>query len=230
MSLEAMMLLQSVFATSKADDIVRQRQFPLAYSLLSVILPAIVILTAMLVLRAVGIEQSYVARVTKSILDYRTSIALDPSLASIAELTGRVRFAAVQMPLVVTAYVGISAAVLTAVRVFRDHGGVEIPIGLFVVGVLAISSALAAFIKLFGSDSIPGIKLRDFFVYLVPSMLEIKFGYPQARELSMQIEHRGLYGASLGIFAAGSMIGAAAILAYRWQIASWCELVIFAGS
>jgi hypothetical protein len=214
------MWLTGFFAGPPADDVAQQRRASLLYSLLTVLLPLLVVTTGMFVLKAVHIDQDYMEAITKAILDTRPYPPVDSAQSAIADITGRFRFAAAHTLLVVVAYIGVAAAFVVVATALRDNGGLPRDIGLLVLAIVAATLLFALCWKLYGLDFIPGIKVRDFFVYVTPEMLA-KSGYRDAGRLTEQIEGRGGYGGAVVITAAGSLIVAAMILAYRWRTPTW---------
>jgi hypothetical protein len=216
------MWLTRLFAP-RPDEIRRQRRRSLSFSVMTVLLPLVVLAAGLFVLDALGINQDYVTAVTTGVLDMREWAALDPALASINDLAGRVRFAAAHTLMIMTAYAAMVAALTVSFAIFRDHGGIERAVGVFGLAVVIVTFAVAVYGAIyFRLDQLPGIKLRDFFIYLMPEILA-KSQYGPAPELTRQIEVRGRYGSAIGLAAAGFLIAAASILAYRWQADVWCR-------
>jgi hypothetical protein len=216
------MWLQRFFATPAGDDVIWRRRATILYSILTLLLPLLVILTGMFVLKAVRIDKEYMDAITKAILDSRPYPLVDDAYSALADITGRFRFAAAHTLLIVTAYIGVAAALVVAIGVLRDNGGLPRDIGILVLAILVATLVFALCWKLYGLDFIPGIKVRDFFIYVTPEMLS-KSGYAAAAKLTEQLESRGGYGGAIAIAAAGCLIGAAMILAYRWPTARWSE-------
>ncbi|HEX8165840.1 MAG TPA: hypothetical protein VF601_08635 [Beijerinckiaceae bacterium] len=214
------MWLTSLFARPAADDVQRQRRASLLYSILTVLLPLLVVTTGMFVLKAVHIDKEYIDAITKAILDTRSYPPVDSAQSAIADITGRFRFAAAHTLLVITAYVGVAAGIVVAVSALRDNGGLPRDIGILALAVMVATLLFALCWKLYGLNFVPGIKVRDFFIYLTPEMLA-KSGYQDALKLLEQLERRGGYGGAVAIAAAGSLTVAAMVLAYRWRTPVW---------
>ncbi len=216
------MWFEHFFSKTSGAAASTQRRGSLYYSVLTLTFPTAVFFVCMIVVAAVGIDQNYLNTITKSIFDGHVWTQVDAANSAIADLNGRMRFAAAQAVLIATAWIAIISAAAVAYRTFRDHGGVEPGIGILALFVAVTTIAIFVFLRAEGTDWLPGIKIRDYFVYVVPEMLN-QSGFSRSNDLVEQIERHGGHGGALGLLSATFVIGSSAVLAYRWKAPVWAN-------
>lgn len=217
------------------DDIAWRRRAPLAYPALSFLLPLLVLAVGLWIAAGL-VSTNYINGLSGRIFP-ATGQEQDCTLAppkvgeliwpkvagptiAIRDFSGRLRFAAAYSLMIFTGYLVMALAIAIAWGLFRQHGGVEPKIGRFVGVVFLVALAAAPFFW----SGVPGVKIGDFYTYVVPQILCVaNLPDAQVQELNVQIQARGRYGTYVGIGAAACVVAVAAILAYRWQAPGWSQ-------
>jgi hypothetical protein len=223
-------------APSPPLDIAWRRRAPLVYPVLSFVLPLLVLGVGLWIASGL-VSGRYIELLSRQLFPLAAEVKQDcklppptveglawpkvsPVALPIKDLSGRLRFAAAYTLLIFTGYLVMALAVAVAFGLFYEHGGVEPAIAKFVAFVFLFAALAAPFFW----RGVPGVKLGDFYNYVVPQIL-CTSNYAQERvwELNRQIEIRGRYGTYVGIAASACVIAVAAILAYRWRSPAWSQ-------
>ena len=188
----------------------------LSYPLLTLIAPLLVLVSALLIVETM-INGDFIRSISGLDLTLYKA-AIDPFSSPIDDFSGRLLYSGSHALLIVVSWASIIAAPLAVIFVLRAHRGVEGPLVLLIAGALIMVFVMLWLV--YGSDA---IKVRDFYVYVVPHMLEV-LGYPAGHDMVAVMETHARYGLATSFIAAGFLTCAAATIAYRWrQSETWAQ-------
>ena len=213
-----------------------RRRAPLVYSVLSFVLPLLVLSVGLWIASGL-VSGRYIEALSRQAFPLAADVKQDctlppptvgglawpkvsPVTVPIEDLSGRLRFAAAYTLLIFTGYLVMALAAAVALGLFYEHGGIEPAIAKFVACVFLFAAHAAPFFW----KGVPGVKLGDFYNYVVPQIL-CTSNYAQERVwyLNRQIEIRGRYATYVGIAASACAIAVVGILAYRWRSPAWSQ-------
>jgi hypothetical protein len=186
----------------------------LAYPILTLIGPLLVLVSSLWIVETM-IDGKFIASISGlDLTPYKA--AIDAFGAPIDDFSGRLLYSGSHALLIVASWAAIIAAPLAVYFVLRAHGGVEGPLVLLIACALVVVFVMLWLV--YGSNA---IKVRDFYVYVVPHMLE-ELGYPAGHDMVAVMETHARYGLATSFIAAGFLTCAASTIAYRWRrSASW---------
>ena len=187
------------------------------YSLATLVLPLLMFLAMMAVIKGLFTD-AYMEQLTKAVetedswTSYGQLVAQQKAALAIAEFVARIRFAAPQALLISISYVTIAIALAVAAAVVRAHGRLGPDLGLVALAVVCVTIAAIWIVNHNGLN----LRIGNLSLYIIPHVLE-RVQFEGATQLPALMEARAAYGASVGFAAAGAVVLAAAILAYRWR-------------
>src|SRR3954470_11354479 len=187
------------------------------YSLATLALPLLMFLAMMAVIKGLFTD-AYMEQLTKAVetedswASYGQLVAQQKAALAIAEFVARIRFAAPQALLISISYVTIAIAIAVAAAVVRAHGRLGPDLGLVALAIVCVTIAAIWIVNHNGLN----LRIGNLSLYIIPHVLE-RVQFEGATQLPALMEARAAYGASVGFAAAGAVVLAAAILAYRWR-------------
>ena len=187
------------------------------YSLATLALPLLMFLAMMAVIKGLFTD-AYMEQLTKAVetedswASYGQLVAQQKAALAIAEFVARIRFAAPQALLISISYVTIAIAIAVAAAVVRAHGRLGPDLGLVALAVVCVTIAAIWIVNHNGLN----LRIGNLSLYIIPHVLE-RVQFEGATQLPALMEARAAYGASVGFAAAGAVVLAAAMLAYRWR-------------
>ena len=187
------------------------------YSLATLALPLLMFLAMMAVIKGLFTD-AYMEQLTKAVetedswTSYGQLVAQQKAALAIAEFVARIRFAAPQALLISISYVTIVIALAVAMAVVRAHGRPGPDLGLVALAVVCVTLAAIWIVNHNGLN----LRIGNLSLYIIPHVLE-RVQFEGATQLPALMEARAAYGASVGFAAAGAVVLAAAMLAYRWR-------------
>ncbi|MFL5112312.1 MAG: hypothetical protein ACJ8CH_15750 [Microvirga sp.] len=187
------------------------------YSLATLVLPLLMFLAMMAVIKGLFTD-AYMEQLTKAVetedswTSYGQLVAQQKAALAIAEFVARIRFAAPQALLISISYVTIAIAIAVAAAVVRAHGRLGPDLGLVALAIVCVTIAAIWIVNHNGLN----LRIGNLSLYIIPHVLE-RVQFEGATQLPALMEARAAYGASVGFAAAGAVVLAAAILAYRWR-------------
>ena len=187
------------------------------YSLATLALPLLMFLAMMAVIKGLFTD-AYMEQLTKAVetedswASYGQLVAQQKAALAIAEFVARIRFAAPQALLISISYVTIAIAIAVAAAVVRAHGRLGPELGLVALAVVCVTIAAIWIVNHNGLN----LRIGNLSLYIIPHVLE-RVQFEGATQLPALMEARSAYGASVGFAAAGAVVLAAAMLAYRWR-------------
>ena len=187
------------------------------YSLATLVLPLLMFLAMMAVIKGLFTD-AYMEQLTKAVetedswTSYGQLVAQQKAALAIAEFVARIRFAAPQALLISISYVTIAIAIAVAAAVVRAHGRLGPDLGLVALAIVCVTIAAIWIVNHNGLN----LRIGNLSLYIIPHVLE-RVQFEGATQLPALMEARAAYGASVGFAAAGAVVLAAAMLAYRWR-------------